>query len=311
MLFDQPLTFRPLYMERVWGGRRLGHLPGRKAPSGVPIGESWELVDREDAQSVVDHGPHAGVSLHELWMSHRTAVFGEVADAPRFPILAKLLDARETLSVQVHPPEKIAAEMGGEAKTEMWYVLEADGGAELFAGFRKGVSREQCEAAIASGGVAELLHRIPVREGDMIFIPSGRCHAIGAGCLIAEIQQNSDTTYRVFDWNRAGLDGLPRALHIAASLRSIDFSDYEPGLAGNAIACDHFTSEQGELGVAREDPGPGAAYYTVLAGRIGCGDREFERGASFLVPAAATNRALRPLSAGAKVLRTTLPRPIR
>jgi mannose-6-phosphate isomerase len=307
MLFDQPLTFQPLYMERVWGGRRLAEFPGRDVPGSVPIGESWELVDRDEAQSVVNHGPHAGTSLHELWKSHRGAVFGDVEDAPRFPILAKLLDARETLSVQVHPPAQIAAEMGGEPKSEMWHVLDAAPGAELYVGFCKGVSQDQFKAAIAGGNVSELLHRIPVRSGDSIYIPSGRCHAIGAGCLIVEIQQNSDTTYRVFDWNRVGLDGQPRALHVDASLRSIDFDDYEPPLAGKTIECEHFTTTQWELATEWDDPGPGAAFYTVLSGSVGCGGRSFARADSFLLPAAAVDRQLHPREEGTKLLRTTLP----
>ena len=208
-------------MERVWGGRRLAERLGKPLPPGVPIGESWELVDREDAQSVVDTGEHAGITLHELWTEHREAVFGEIPDSPRFPLLAKILDARETLSVQVHPPAAVAPELGGEPKTEMWYLIEAEEGAELFAGFRPGVDRRQFESALGNGDVADLLHRVPVRAGDALFIPSGRCHAIGAGCLIVEIQQNSDTTYRVFDWNRVGLDGKPRALHIESSRRPL------------------------------------------------------------------------------------------
>jgi mannose-6-phosphate isomerase len=307
MRFDAPLTFRPLYMQRVWGGRRLADLLGRTLPPEAKIGESWELVDREDAQSVVDSGEHAGVSLHELWMKRRREVFGEVADAPRFPLLAKLLDARETLSVQVHPPAKIAHEHGGEPKSEMWHVLDAEPGAQLYAGFCRGTSKAQFEAAVASGGVAELLHPIPVRSGDAIYIPSGRCHAIGAGCLIVEIQQNSDTTYRVFDWDRVGLDRVARELHIPESLRSIDFADHEPRLAQMPIECDYFRAEQWTLEGEQEDPGPGCACFTVLAGEVECGGRNFRRGDFFLLPASATRRGLRPLCEGTKLLRTTLP----
>jgi mannose-6-phosphate isomerase len=307
MRFDTPLTFQPIYMERVWGGRRLAELPSRDVPPGKPIGESWELVDRVDAQSIVNQGPCAGMTLHELWTSHRLPVFGDVPDAPRFPLLAKLLDASETLSVQVHPPAAIAEEMGGEPKSEMWYVLDATPRAELYAGFRNGVSREQFEAALQGGNVAELLHRIPVRSGDAIYIPSGRCHAIGAGCLIVEIQQNSDTTYRVFDWNRVGLDGRPRTLHVDASLRCIDFSDHEPGLAGQTIQCEHFTSSQIGLTADRRESSGASVYFTVLEGKVGCGDRVFGRADSFLLPASAVIRELRPLEEGTRILRTTLP----
>ena len=309
MPFDRPLTFRPIYQERVWGGRRLADLPGRSLPQNTPIGESWELSDREDAQSVVDCGPHEGMTLHELWTAHRGEVFGVVSDSPRFPLLAKILDARETLSVQVHPPAAIAAELGGEPKTEMWRVLEATAGAELYAGFRKGVTRADFEAAVSGGDAASVLHCIGAREGDTIFIPSGRCHAIGAGCLIVEIQQNSDTTYRVFDWNRVGLDGKPRELHIEQSLRSIDFLDYEPALSGAVVECEHFRVEQWDLAEGRQDPGPGGVIFTVLSGALECGGRRFERGQFFLLPASAVDRRLSPKSPGTQVLRTTLPVP--
>jgi mannose-6-phosphate isomerase len=309
--FESVLTFAPIYMERVWGGRRLAAFPGRTIPPGVPIGESWEFVDRDDAQSVVDSGPAAGMTLHELWVNHRAEVFGDVDDAPKFPVLAKVLDARDTLSVQVHPPAKVAVELGGEPKTEMWYLLDAEPDAALYAGFSRGVSRADVEAAIADESVEKVLHRIPARAGDTLFIPSGRCHAIGAGCLIVEIQQNSDTTYRVFDWNRRGLDGQARDLHVEASLRSIDFTDYEPQLAELPIRCAHFHTEKWDLDGARKDPGPGAALITVLAGAVGCGGREFHQAEFFLLSASAVDRELRPLQAGTSLLRTTLPPPTR
>ena len=136
---SDPLVFEPLFMERVWGGRRLEEVYGKKLPDDLRIGESWEIVDRPEAQSIVRDGPLRGKSLHELWQNHRREIFGDIADAPRFPLLIKLLDARETLSVQVHPPNELAAELGGEAKTEFWYIANADAGAELFVGLRRGI----------------------------------------------------------------------------------------------------------------------------------------------------------------------------
>jgi mannose-6-phosphate isomerase len=151
-------------------------------------------------------------------------------------LLVKILDATETLSVQVHPPASVAARLGGEPKTEMWYITDATPEAVLYAGLRQGVTREEFERRIREGTVAETLHRIPVRTGDAMFLPSGRLHAIGAGNVIFEIQQNSDTTYRVFDWNRVGLDGRPRDLHVEQSLASIDFRDCEPELIRSAFS---------------------------------------------------------------------------
>ena len=307
---DQPLTFRPLYMERVWGGRRLAEKFGRPLPAGAPIGESWELVDREDAQSVVESGPLAGKTLHELWTTLRSPIFGRVADSPRFPLLAKILDARETLSVQVHPPARIAAELKGEPKSEMWFLLESEPGAELFAGFRRGTTRAQFETALAEGHAADLLHRLPVRAGDAIFIPGGRCHAIGAGCFLVEMQQNSDTTYRIFDWNRVGLDGKPRPLHLRESLLSIDFADHEPSLAHRdgetVVACEHFKIEHWTLDRAKTDASENCAIFTVLGGSLVCGGRTFKAGDFFLLPASATNRTLAPSQPSTRVLRTTL-----
>ena len=150
--------------------------------------------------------------------------------------MIKILDAREKLSLQVHPPAGKAAELGGEPKTEMWFIADAAPGAELFVGLKRGVTRAEFEKKISEGSVAECFHRIPVHAGDAMFLPSGRVHAIGAGLVIFEIQQNSDTTYRVFDWNRVGLDGKPRELHVAQSFASIDFNDFEPKLVGNKFS---------------------------------------------------------------------------
>jgi mannose-6-phosphate isomerase len=173
----------------------------------------------------------AGKDLRWL-MEHRAGeLLGHApAQQGRFPLLVKLLDAREKLSLQVHPPAERAAELAGEPKTEMWYIADAAPDAELYVGLRPGATRQEFENKIQSGTVAECFHRIHVRAGDAMFLPSGRVHAVGSGLVIFEIQQNSDTTYRVFDWNRKGLDGKPRQLHIPESLASIDFEDFAPKL---------------------------------------------------------------------------------
>ena len=226
-----PLVFQPRFKERVWGGRALGTLYGKPLPPEAPIGESWEIADRPGDESVIANGPLAGGTLRDLMAQRSADVLGAAApaDGGRFPILCKILDARDRLSLQVHPPAR-AAHLG-EPKTEMWYIAAAAPGAEIYAGLRRGVTRAAFEAGIRDGRVAECFHRLPVRAGDTMFLPSGRVHAIGAGLVIFEIQQNSDTTFRVFDWDRVGLDGKPRDLHIAQSLESIDFDDIEPGLA--------------------------------------------------------------------------------
>lgn len=307
---NQPLFFEPIFMERIWGGRRLETLFAKRLPSGVRIGESWEIVDRPEAQSIVRDGPWRGRTLHELWCSHRREVFGAIADAPRFPLLIKLLDARETLSLQVHPPAEIAAELGGEPKTEFWYIAEAAPGAELYAGLKRGSSRAQFDTALRAGAIADNLHRVPVRAGDAMFVPGGRLHAIGAGNVIIEIQQNSDTTYRVFDWNRADASGAPRRLHIAESLRSIDFGDFEPEpiTASGESLLKHplFEIEKWELIEQREVAPPGSfAILACLSGEVSCAGVAIKAGEFFLIPANLEERTLAASQRNTTLLRVT------
>ena len=246
-----PLLFHPIFKERVWGGRNLERLYKRQLPPGKVIGESWEITDRPEGVSVIANGPLAGKDLRWLMEQHARDLLGDSAKADgRFPLLVKILDAQETLSVQVHPPAPVAVKLGGEPKTEMWYIADAAAAAELFVGLRPGVTRTAFEQSITQGGAADCLHRIPVKTGDVMFLPSGRIHAIGAGNVIFEIQQNSDTTYRVFDWNRVGLDGRPRELHVEQSLQSIDFNDFEPGL----IASKYSRNETFSVRYLVEDP---------------------------------------------------------
>ena len=308
----QPIVFEPLPMERVWGGRRLETLLHKRLPPGSRVGESWEIVDRTDAQSVVHDGPLHGRTLHELWTEFREPVFGAgLPDSKRFPLLFKLLDAQERLSVQVHPPASVAEQLGGEPKTEMWYIIDALLESDLYAGLRRGVTREDFVSALDEGRVAELIHHIPVKRGDAFFIPSGRIHAIGTGNLIFEVQQNSDTTYRVFDWNRLGLDGRPRALHVGESLQSIDFDDPEPGIVEprgeTVVECEFFRVEKWTLPGPRSAGTQGFAIFTVIAGRLECAGREFGMGDFFLVPAALAACELTPLAEDTTVLRTTIP----
>ena len=230
-----PLTFEPIFQERIWGGRKLESLYGKKLPPGKVIGESWEISDRTDANSVVANGPLAGRTLASLMASNRDAMMGRARSPEgRFPLLIKLLDAQDNLSLQVHPPQHLASELGGCAKTEMWYVSAAEPNAMLYAGLRRNVTPDEFAAKTRAGTVAECFHQLPVREGDSLFLPSGRVHALGKGLVIFEIQQNSDTTYRVFDWNRVDSSGKPRQLHIDESLKCIDFEDFEPSLTSDS-----------------------------------------------------------------------------
>ena len=310
----QPITFKPLYMERVWGGRELERVYGRTLPDPQrPYGESWEIVDRAPEQSIVDHGPYEGRRLHELWTSRSEEIFGSGYEShPRFPILIKVLDARDDLSLQVHPPVSLAAQLGGEPKTEMWFIADADPGAKLYVGLKHGVTKESFEHAIENGTVADCVHAITPRIGESIFIPSGRLHAIGAGFLIHEIQQNSDTTYRVFDWNRLGLDGKPRELHVAQSLASIDFNDFEPTMdvpSGETLAsCPYFKTDRKWLAPGATHTNPEAGKFSILSVVEGAlestAGRRFTKGQFLLLP-----RAAAPLIATqrSQILQITLP----
>ena len=307
------MVFEPIYKERVWGGRQLETDLGRELPEAeTPFGEAWEIVDRPDDRGRVAAGEHAGRTLQELWTEQREELFGAGLEGagPDFPMLLKILDARRHLSVQVHPPAPVAAELGGEAKTEMWYVLAADPGAKLFVGVKEGVTRESFERAVEEGRTEETLHVLEPEVGEFLFIPSGRLHAIGAGLVLFEMQQNSDTVYRVFDWNRVGLDGAPRELHTEEALRCIDFRDEAPSM-GEAdgerlVDCEHFRVERWQLkpGAPRGGGEPRFALYTVVEGTVSCGASTFDPGDSFLLPVGGAPLAA---PAGAVVLRSTLP----
>jgi mannose-6-phosphate isomerase len=308
----QPLVFQPIFMERVWGGRRLESLYGKRLPPAVRVGESWEIVDRPEAQSVVHDGIFRGRTLHSLWTKHRKEVFGEAPDAPRFPILAKLLDAQENLSLQVHPPAAIAQELGGEPKSEFWYIADATPKAEIFAGLKKSSTRGAFVKALKQGKPDSHAHQILVAPGDAIFLPSGRLHAIGAGNLIVEIQQNSDTTYRVYDWDRVKKGGTERKMHIAEALQCIDFTDREPSLLkreGELLAR-HEMFEVGKwtLTEAREVAPRGSfAVVVCLTGALECAGLQFKPGDFFLVPAQLEERVLRPAGENVSLLRVTIP----
>ena len=242
-------------------------------------------------------------------------VFGEAMaghSSTRFPILVKLLDASDTLSVQVHPPAHMSAKLGGEPKTEVWYFLDCTKDATIYAGLKNGVTHEAFQRLLETGEVASALHEIPVRTGESIFIPSGRIHAIGAGNLIIEIQQNSDTTYRVFDWNRTGLDGKPRSLHIAESMASINFEDFEPRVKSSShpvvADCEYFHVEKITLCSSRDlRPRRGFALAVSVDHPVSCGGRTFNPAEFFLISASAERPEVSPLESSASLLVCTLP----
>lgn len=218
-----PLVLQPLYRRYIWGGRHFESSLGRALPPGDDYAESWELVDRGTDQSVVAAGPLAGTTLGQLVREHGRDLLGRHAPQAAFPLLFKFLDACRDLSVQVHPDDVRAARLSppDRGKTEAWYVVDAEPGARIYAGLKPGVDTAALAVGLGSGRCDELLHSFVARPGDCVFIPAGTVHAIGAGLIVAEIQQSSDVTYRLFDWNRTGPDGRPRPLHIEAGLDAV------------------------------------------------------------------------------------------
>lgn len=312
-----PLTFVPLFKRTLWGGRRLGTLLGKPIGSGDDYAESWEIVDHEDDQSVVTQGPWAGRSLADLFGEHRAWLMGDAwcdrhPDAKRFPLLLKFLDCNRVLSVQVHPDDAFGKtmEVPDLGKTEAWVVLHADPGSLIYAGLRAGIDRAALAEHISRGQTESALHCFAPAVGDCVFIPAGTVHALGAGLVIAEIQQSSDTTFRLFDWNRVDASGQSRPLHIESSLAVTDFdrgpvSPVTPVVnAGSPdgvtvetlVRCDKFTLRRatwtgdgdhviggdGQCHMLSVIAGP----MTLDAASGGASDLECPRGQSVLLPAA-------------------------
>ena len=252
-----PLKFRPIYKQRIWGGQKLRELFGKDIPTGEKIGESWELADLPNDKSVISNGELAGQTLGSVIEKYPKEITGDEDFSWPFPLLIKFLDAEDILSVQVHPDAQSCRRTGrGEPKTECWYIISAVDGAVIYKGLKKGVSRKHFATAIKEGSVANLLAKVPVEAGECHFLPAGTAHSIGAGLLIAEIQTPSDTTYRVFDWNRVDDTGKGRQLHIEEALESIHFGACGDNLpvttAGRLIDCEYFTVDKGAQGKSCE-----------------------------------------------------------
>ncbi|MEX0585982.1 MAG: type I phosphomannose isomerase catalytic subunit [Pirellulales bacterium] len=271
-----PLRFTPLLKDYLWGGRRLGSLLRKSLPPEGVVAESWEICDRASEQSVVAEGPLAGRTLGELVRDFGRELFGRHAPIERFPLLIKFLDAERSLSVQVHPNDEQAARLVPPdlGKSEAWVVLAAEPGSVIYAGLKPGVDRLALESAVRAGTAENCLANIEPRVGDCIYLPAGTVHALGAGLLVAEIQQSSDTTYRLFDWNRVGPDGKPRALHVDEALGAIDFNrgpvstqapqPTERPLAERLVECPYFVLDRLQMPANTSAPVGGDNRFHVL-----------------------------------------------
>lgn len=317
-----PLKFRPQLKQTLWGGERL--VPFKGLPSGPErVGESWELSGVAGSESVVADGPLAGTSLPELIRRYRGALVGEANYArfgAEFPLLVKFIDAREDLSIQVHPDDRLAARRhGGRGKTEMWYVVDAEPGARLSSGFSRRITPEEYQRRVADETLTEVLQEYEIRPGDLFFLPAGRVHSIGAGAFIAEIQQTSDITYRIYDFGRRDASGRLRELHTELAKEAIDFTvlaDYRtpyspcPNRRVELVRCAHFTTALYELTEPQVCDFSALDSFVVLVVVAGAGRIADDRGhtvavrcgETLLVPAVVGRVGVEPEACGLRFL---------
>ena len=308
-----PLTFEPVLKRYLWGGRRLGTVLGKPLGEGTDYAESWEIADHAQGQSIVASGPLTGTTLHELVTSCGDELFGRHAPQSRFPLIFKFLDCQRDLSVQVHPNDAAAARLTPPdlGKTEAWVILDAQPGSRVFAGLKKGHNRAALVSAIQNGRTEHCLHSFEARAGQCLFIPAGTVHALGAGLLVAEIQQASDTTYRLYDWGRTGPDGKPRQLHIDEALPAIDYTALEVSpqqpqaterpAVERLVSCDKFILDRWTL-TSDEHFGGDDRFHilSVLEGELDllpsppASALNLSRGQTVLLPACLAESTLRP-----------------
>ncbi|MBP5397487.1 MAG: class I mannose-6-phosphate isomerase [Bacteroidales bacterium] len=308
------LKFTPLLMSVVWGGEKIAPYKGLKTEQDH-IGESWELSGVPGKETLVSKGEYKGRSVSSLVKEFKGTLVGEKVYAntgDEFPLLIKFIDAQADLSIQVHPDDKLAAARhnGSKGKTEMWYVVGAGEGAHLLAGLTKSITPEEYASKVEDGSITEVLARYEVKPGDVFFLPAGRIHAICGGCFIAEIQQTSDITYRIYDYGRLGLDGKPRQLHTEEAKDAIDYTVYpdyrtaytpKKDAAVEVVSCPYFTTSVLDLDKPFEEDLSGLDSFVVVmclsgAARVATeeGEVSVRQGETLLVPASAQRLSVQP-----------------
>jgi mannose-6-phosphate isomerase len=314
----RPLRFHPFLRPMVWGGRRLGDLLGKQLATPEPYGESWEVSDHPVFRSAVAGGPLAGRSLRALMEHDRAALLGPATGYEVFPWLIKFLDARDWLSVQVHPDQKAVATLwpGEGSKTEAWFILDAAPESRVYAGLLPGMDEARLRAALSAGTVAECLHSFQPQAGDCIFLPAGTVHAVGGGVLMAEVQQTSDATFRLFDWNRVDAQGKARTLHVEEALAAVhwDQGRVQPlratgfeGLSAQPtsneriqqtlVRCPYFILEYFQAGELFSCGGTGSLQAVIVLqgrGRLSPSEEEVSAGQVWVMPAALPQTWCRP-----------------
>jgi mannose-6-phosphate isomerase len=309
----------------VWGGRRLAEILGKPLPGSEPYGEAWEISDHVSHASRVAQGPLAGQTLRDLMRRWREPLLGAAAQRhSTFPLLVKLLDANDWLSVQVHPDDEAVRTLwpGEGGKTEAWFILDAQPGSRVYAGLKPGVDEQQLREALEHGTVADCLHSFEPRPGDCLFLRAGTVHAVGGGVLMAEVQQTSDATFRLFDWNRRDAQGRARALHVEQALACIDWRqgpiepirvrEYNAEPLGklerqHLVNCPYFELEYLRAGEPFTCGGEQTRILTLLRGAVRLGETELHAGQTWLLPANQPALMLEPQS-GVALLLSTLPR---
>lgn len=330
------LQFSPVFRDYIWGGRRLGDVLDKPIGDGPHFAESWEVVDHGDDQSIVADGEFRGHSLSQLVKQHGPQLLGQtwferITDDSlpehlrfRFPLLIKWLDANRDLSIQVHPNDRLGAKLDPPdlGKTEAWYIADALPGSKVYAGLKDGVGRDEFEVALQANRVLEVMHSFEPRRGDCLFIPAGTVHALGAGLLVAEVQQASNTTYRLYDWDRLGADGQPRPLHIPQGIEATDYSagpvspqkpassDLTEATWESLVRCPYFWIDRAEFRGSVSLPGEQCRMLMLLEGEAELtsadGRRPLKKGQTVLIPHCQSTAHLNSDS-GAQVLLARLP----
>jgi mannose-6-phosphate isomerase len=323
----EPLTFSPILKRIIWGGRRLGDRLNKPLGEENDYAESWELVDREEDQSIVHGGSLAGMTISQLLAAFPHEIMGRHAEITKFPLLLKYLDCNRVLSVQVHPADEYALKMTRPdlGKTEAWYIVDAEPQSVIYAGLKPGVDRAALADAIEKGQTESVLHSFKPAVGQCVFIPAGTVHALGDGLLVAEVQQSSDTTFRLFDWNRVDAAGKSRPLHIQQSLEVTDYDrgpihpqTPEPDQGGweRLVDCEKFNLRRARHSSAASRFSTGnndsPVVLMVTSGRVsvegeGWESRSFTTGDTVLLPAALGPSTICALTADVNVLEISLP----
>ena len=311
-----PFRFSPVYKDYLWGGSRIPAIFNRDMPKSI-YAESWEISTHPDGATSIANGPLTGKTLSDLLPEHKDELLGTHVAGDDFPLLIKLIDARDKLSVQVHPNDGNAAAVDGDPKTEMWYFLDGDPDAQIYCGLKPGIGKDEFLQAMEDKTFADILQSIPAKAGGAVFVPGGRVHAIGAGCLILEIQQNSNTTYRIYDWDRTDAAGNARDLHIDKALQVIDWennADPRCEIRGTTIErCEYFQLDRHTLTEETGFPMVGKSFHALFVAegsgiiRWADGEEELFVGQSWLVPAGLGDYEVIPEGAPLILLQTTIP----